>query len=182
MLTGTSIWCLQGKHCRFEDLSSFIHSFIQWLYGPLLGPGLFFNCIISFIQTVELHGRVISPSQGRYLHKHKINALTNIHATRGIGTHDPSLRASEDSSWFRPRGRRDRSPWHLTSNHFKTDVILRHEGQHFALVIHSTDSETGRDLLPATMCEEDLSPERIKSQSAMDMNMPHKSLSLQRIS
>jgi hypothetical protein len=55
-----------------------------------------------FSQTVGLFGRVISPSQGRYLntgqHKHRINAYTpNIHALSGIRTHDPSVRASEDS-------------------------------------------------------------------------------------
>jgi hypothetical protein len=36
-----------------------------------------------FSQTVGLLGRVINPSQGRYLHtehKHRINAHTDIHA------------------------------------------------------------------------------------------------------
>jgi hypothetical protein len=54
----------------------------------------------------------ISPSQGRYLHsgqhKYRINAHTNIHALSGIRTHDPSVRANEDSSRLRPRGHRDR--------------------------------------------------------------------------
>jgi hypothetical protein len=64
-----------------------------------------------FSQTVGLLGRVISLSQGLYLntgqHKHRINAHThtpNIHALSGIRTHDPSARASEDSSYLRPRG------------------------------------------------------------------------------
>jgi hypothetical protein len=60
--------------------SYFIH---QWLYSPLLGPGLF-SFVIFFTQTVGLLGRVISPSQGRYLHtgqhKHRVNAHTDIHA------------------------------------------------------------------------------------------------------
>jgi hypothetical protein len=65
--------------------SPFIHSFIhQWLYSPLLGPGQFFSFVIVFTQSVGLLGRVISPSQGRYLHtgqhKHRINAHTDIHA------------------------------------------------------------------------------------------------------
>jgi hypothetical protein len=45
-----------------------------------------------FRQTVELLGRVISPSQGLYLHsttQHR-NTPTNIHALSGIRTHDPS--------------------------------------------------------------------------------------------
>jgi hypothetical protein len=32
----------------------------------------------------------------------------NIHALSGIRTHDPSVRESENSSCFRPRGYRDR--------------------------------------------------------------------------
>jgi hypothetical protein len=83
---------------RFEALEPwpFIH---QWLYSALLGPGLFFRFVISSTKTVGLLGRVISPSQGHYLHaeqhKHRINA--NIHASSGIRTHDPSFRASKDS-------------------------------------------------------------------------------------
>jgi hypothetical protein len=41
--------------------------------------------------------------------KHRINAHnTDIHALSGILTHDPSVRASEDSSCLRPRGHCDR--------------------------------------------------------------------------
>jgi hypothetical protein len=54
-----------------------------------------------FTQTVGLLGRLISPSQGRYLytgqHKHRTDAYTDIHALNGIRTHEPSVRASEDS-------------------------------------------------------------------------------------
>jgi hypothetical protein len=54
---------------------SFIH---QWLYSPLLGPGLLFSFVIFFTQTIRLLGWVISLSQGCYLHtghhKHRINA------------------------------------------------------------------------------------------------------------
>jgi hypothetical protein len=80
------------------NFPSFIH---QWLSSPLLGSGLFFSLVIFFTQTVGLIGQWISPSQGRYLHteqhKHRINAHTDIHAFSGIGTHDPSVRASEDN-------------------------------------------------------------------------------------
>jgi hypothetical protein len=76
------------------------HSFIhQWLYNPLLGPGLFYIYVIFFTQTVGLLERVISPSQGRYLHtrqrKYRINAHTDIHALSGIQTHGPSPQARE---------------------------------------------------------------------------------------
>jgi hypothetical protein len=74
----------------------------------LLGPGLFFSSVIFFTQTVGLLGRVISPSQGRYLHtrqhKHRMDAHTNIRALSGIRTHNPSVRANEDSSCLRPHG------------------------------------------------------------------------------
>jgi hypothetical protein len=66
----------------------------------------------QFLQTVELLGRVIIPSQGRYLntgqHKHRINAHTDIHGLSGFRTHDPSVRASEDSSSLIPHGHCDR--------------------------------------------------------------------------
>jgi hypothetical protein len=91
---------------------SFIYSFInQRLCSPLLGPGLSFILEIFFTQTVGILGRVISLCQGRYLHtgqhKYRINANTNIHALSGIRTHDPRVRASEDSSCLRPRGQCD---------------------------------------------------------------------------
>jgi hypothetical protein len=51
----------------------------------------------NLLQSAELLGRVISPSQGRYIHrgqhKHRINARTDTHALCGIRTHDPSVRA-----------------------------------------------------------------------------------------
>jgi hypothetical protein len=96
---------------RYADVTAYGFSF-QWLYSRLLGPGLFFSFVIIFTQTVGLLGRVISPSQGSYLHtgqhRHRINAHTDIHALSGIRTHDPSVRASEDSSCFRKRGYCDR--------------------------------------------------------------------------
>jgi hypothetical protein len=83
---------LQSNITPFVITSSFIP---HRLYSTLLGPGLFLSFVIFFTQTVGLLGRVISPSQGRYLHtgqhEHKINAHTNMHALSGIRTHDPSV-------------------------------------------------------------------------------------------
>jgi hypothetical protein len=58
-----------------------------------------FSVSWSYTQSVELLGRGISRSQGRYLHtgqhKHRIKAHnTDIHALSGIRTHDPSGRTS----------------------------------------------------------------------------------------
>jgi hypothetical protein len=74
--------------------------------------GRFFSLLI-YTQSVGPLGRGISPSQGCYLHteehKHRINAHNiDIHALSSIRTHDPSVRASEDSSCLRPRGHCDR--------------------------------------------------------------------------
>jgi hypothetical protein len=57
---------------------------------------------LNLRHSVGLLGRVIRPSQGRYL------TQTDIHASSGIRTHNPSVEASEDSSCFRPRGHCDR--------------------------------------------------------------------------
>jgi hypothetical protein len=55
-----------NHHGRYYTIKySFIH---QLFYGPLLRPGLFFSFVVIFTQTVGLLGRVISTSQGRYLH------------------------------------------------------------------------------------------------------------------
>jgi hypothetical protein len=72
-----------------------------------------FSVTWSYTQSVGLLGRGISSSQGLYLHaeqhKHRINAHnTDIRASSGMGTHDPSVRVSEDSSCLRPRGHCDR--------------------------------------------------------------------------
>jgi hypothetical protein len=67
-----------------------------------------------------LFGRMISQSQGRYLHteqhKHRINAHTQTSMPRVIRTHKPSARAGEDRSCLRPRGHCDR----LASERAKT--------------------------------------------------------------
>jgi hypothetical protein len=81
--------------------SKFIHS--SMASHPFLGPWplLQFRNLF-FTQTVGLLGRVISQSQGCYLHtgqhEHRINAHTDIHALSGIRTHDPSVPASKYSS------------------------------------------------------------------------------------
>jgi hypothetical protein len=57
-------------------------------------------------QLVGLLGRGIGPTQGLYLHRttqHR-KMRRHIHASSGIRTHDPSVRAAEDSTSLRPRG------------------------------------------------------------------------------
>jgi hypothetical protein len=80
---------------------------------PFVGPWPLFQFLDPIHQSVGLIGRGISLSQGLYLHtgqyKHRIKAHnTDTNALSGIRTHDPSVRASEDSSCLRPRGHYER--------------------------------------------------------------------------
>jgi hypothetical protein len=98
----------RSRQCPFKSQ----YVIFIWLYSPLLDLGRF-PSFLYFTQSVGFFGRGISPSQGLYLHtvqhKRRINAHnTDIHALSGIRTHDPSIRASEDSSCLRPRGHCDR--------------------------------------------------------------------------
>jgi hypothetical protein len=117
------------KFCHPAVPFSFIHSFIHssMALQHFVGPGLSLNFVIIFTYTIWLLGRVISLSQGRYLHtgqhKHRINARTDIHALSGIRNHNHSVRASEDGSCLRPRDHCDSlagplppPPCHITSN------------------------------------------------------------------
>jgi hypothetical protein len=96
-------------HCR-ENIkshkSSFILCLIHFIHSsmvlqPFVGPWPILQFRNHFY-TVGLLGRVISPSQVRYLHtgqhKHRIYAHTDIHALSAIRTHDLSVRPSEDIS------------------------------------------------------------------------------------
>jgi hypothetical protein len=51
-------------HACMGNIYSVLFFFFQWLYSPLLGPGLIFQFLNLFTQTVGLLGRVINPSQG----------------------------------------------------------------------------------------------------------------------
>jgi hypothetical protein len=96
--TTTEIYIVTRATCRF--------------YSPLLGLSLFVSSVIFLTQTVGFLRRVISPSQGRYLHtgrhKHRINAHTDTHAFSGIRTHEHRIRGSEVSSYLTPRDHCDR--------------------------------------------------------------------------
>jgi hypothetical protein len=110
--------------------NSWLHFFHSSMaLQPFVGPWPLLHFHKHFTQSVGLHGWVISPSQGLYLHrvqhKHRINVHTDIHALSGIRTHDPSVRANEDISCRRPRSHCDRhNSWlHLTNHyHYQTSV------------------------------------------------------------
>jgi hypothetical protein len=60
----------------------------------------------SYRESVGLLGRGISPTQGWYLHgtTQTEQKQTDIRASRGIRTHDPSIWDGEDISYLKPRG------------------------------------------------------------------------------
>jgi hypothetical protein len=61
---------------------------------------------LNLRQSVRLLGRGISPTQGGYLRKRRINA--DIYPLSGIWTYDPSVRAGEDIWSLRRRSHCDR--------------------------------------------------------------------------
>jgi hypothetical protein len=89
--------------------------FFQWNFQQFQSPGLLFSSVIIFFFT---DGRTPCTSDqlvARPLPKHRTTQTQNkrihtpnIHSLSGIRTHDPSVRASEDSSCLRPRGYCDR--------------------------------------------------------------------------
>jgi hypothetical protein len=99
-----------------------------------LGRLTYMRFLELFRHMVGLLGRVISPSQGHYLHRttqHR-KTRTNIHALSGIRTHDPSNQRAKTPR-LRPHGHCDRHvlglrriipvPCIVTLNSVKVDQI-----------------------------------------------------------
>jgi hypothetical protein len=75
----------------------------------LLGLGLFFSFLILY--TIGRTPWTGDQPVARPLPTHRTTQTQthkDIHVLSGIRTHDPSIRANEDSSCLRPRGHRDR--------------------------------------------------------------------------
>jgi hypothetical protein len=104
--------CLQCSiTLNYKHLLIFIHSSMS--LQPFVGPWP----LLQFRNLFYTDGRIpwtSDQSIARPLPTHRTTQTqnerthTDIHALRGIRTHDPSIRASEDSSCLRPRGRCDR--------------------------------------------------------------------------
>jgi hypothetical protein len=66
---------------------------------------------LNLRHSLGLLGRVISPTEGRYLHRttktQNKRRQTSMTWGGGIWTHDPSVRAGENISCLRPRGHCD---------------------------------------------------------------------------
>jgi hypothetical protein len=80
---------------------------LLWLYSPLLGLARFLISLILY--TADRTPWTRDQPAARPLPTYRINAhSTDIHALSWIRTHDPNVRASEDSSRLRPHARCDR--------------------------------------------------------------------------
>jgi hypothetical protein len=90
-------------------LINIFEHFFQWLYSPLEPWPLLFQFHDHFtdgrtpwanyqLVAGPLPKHRITQTQNKHIH------TPNIHALCGIRTHDPSVRASEDTSCHRPRG------------------------------------------------------------------------------
>jgi hypothetical protein len=98
---------MTGDFLFFQILLS--NRLLLRLYSPLLGPGRFLNFLILY--TVSLQDSLNRGSARRKaaLPAHRATQTQNkrtqyIHAWSGIRIHNPSVRATEDSSCLRPRG------------------------------------------------------------------------------
>jgi hypothetical protein len=87
------------------------HSLLQWLFHPIQGSSLFRNHFFTHSKIPWTSDQPVA----RPLPKHRTTQTQNkrintpnIHALSGMRTHDPSVRASEDSLCLRPRGHCDR--------------------------------------------------------------------------
>jgi hypothetical protein len=88
-----------------ELLSIFIHSLMPLQPSVGLWPLLLFrNHFYTDGRTPWTGDQPVA----RPLPAHTINSYTDIHASSGIRTHDPSVRAGGDVSCLRPRGHCDR--------------------------------------------------------------------------
>jgi hypothetical protein len=121
-LLGLEFWPASTKagfHRRFRGIyypylqsKPVKHFHFKWFLQPLQGPGLFFSSVIIFYAD----GRTTWTSRklvARPLPIHRTTQtqnkrIPNNHASSGIRTHDLTVRASEDSSCLRPRGRCNR--------------------------------------------------------------------------
>jgi hypothetical protein len=101
-------------------------SFSQWLLQPLQDPGLFFSSvIISFTQTVRVFGRVMSPSQGRYLYTGQYKRRINTHKTSMPWVRfEPTTPASEGSWRHRDRYVSITVSYYITYSEAYFDAVL----------------------------------------------------------
>jgi hypothetical protein len=98
------------KELHNDVIHSLIH--LSMALQPFVGPWPFVQCHDNFTQTVGLLGRVISPSQSRYLHTEQHKHRLNAHKHPCLEW-DSNLRSKRPNEWrlFRPCGHYDR---HIT--------------------------------------------------------------------
>jgi hypothetical protein len=107
---------IADKHLQLNDIILYMMImrplfFFQWLFQPTQGPGLLFSSVIIFFftggRTPWANDQPVArplPTHRTIQTQNKRIHTPNIYALSGIRTHDPSVRASEDSSCLRTRG------------------------------------------------------------------------------
>jgi hypothetical protein len=95
---------LNRKESDRKHFHSFIH---QWLYSYFLRPSRIFSFLILYTDSRTPWTRDQPVARPLPTHRTEL-AHRDIHASSGIRTHDPSVRASEDSPCLRLRGHCDR--------------------------------------------------------------------------
>jgi hypothetical protein len=97
----------QNNSCE-SNIRSAAQEIHQWLYIPLLGPGLFFSFVIFFYTEGRTPWTSDQPV-ARPLPTHRTTQTQNKHTHRypcleWDSNHDPSVRGIVDNSCFQPRG------------------------------------------------------------------------------
>jgi hypothetical protein len=109
MLTESLYW-------PYGLLSLFTHFIHSWMaLQPFVGPWhllQFRNLIYTNGRTPWTRDQPVARPLPTQRTTHRKNAHTDIQVLSGIRIHDPTVRASEDSSSLRPRGHCDRPPFH----------------------------------------------------------------------
>jgi hypothetical protein len=97
---------------RFEVRLEYLHLYISlWLYSPFVGPWPFYqflNCIHSRYDSLDGGSAHLKAAAYTQNNTNTEYTYTDIHALSGIRIHDPSVRASEDSSCLRLCNHSDR--------------------------------------------------------------------------
>jgi hypothetical protein len=116
--------CTSSQEFSCIRMRKFFLSFLSVLFYLAVSRGFY---LWMYRQLVGHLGRVISPTQGLYLHRttqHR-ETQTHIHAPSRIRTWDLIIRETEDSTCLRPLGYWDRPSLILSSQIFLDSLHVK---------------------------------------------------------
>jgi hypothetical protein len=117
---------------------------------PFVGP----RPLLQFRNLFYTDGRIPWTSDQPVawtLPTHRINVHTDNHALSGIRTHDPSVRASEDSSCLRPRNYCDRRSRSIISQNLCRDTQEKKLSTPVSSPKAESDASRGRNIIAMMM-------------------------------